>query len=87
MKHASLDSQGRDEDCEIVSIALPNPEKKKQVGAASAGFLSLFTWQTRIGCYGNCLVNVEEKPKLLKRFLYAAGHVSFETAVKVHYLF
>ena len=51
MKHASLDSQGRDEDCEIVPMELPNPEKK--IGAASAGFLSLFTWQSRIGCYGN----------------------------------
>ena len=42
--------------------------RKKQIGAASACFLQPFTWQTRIGCYGNCLIDVKENPNILKRF-------------------
>ena len=42
--------------------------RKKQISAASACFLQPFTWETRIECHGNCLIDVEENPSILKRF-------------------
>ena len=75
MKQASLDSQGED-DCEIVPIKLPNPEetqiwdgKNESVRSRQHLVLQLllvitaFIWETRIGCYGNGLIDIEGKPK------------------------
>ena len=42
--------------------------RKKQSGEASACFLQPFTWQTRIECHGNCLIDIEENPNILKCF-------------------
>jgi len=80
MKQASLDSQGED-DCEIVPRELQNPEetqmwdgKNESVRSRQHLVLQLllviaaFIWQKRIGCYGNGLIDVEDKPKILKRF-------------------
>ena len=73
---ASLDSQR-----EIVPIELPNPEEtqiwegeNESVRYRQHLFLQLllvivaFIKQARTGCYGNGLIDVEEKPKILKRF-------------------
>ena len=30
--------------------------------------ITAFISETRIGCYGNSLIDVDEKPKILKRF-------------------
>ena len=71
----SLDSQG-----EIVPIELSNPEvtqmwdgENKSVHSRQHLILQLllvisaFIWQARIGCYGNGLIDVKEKPQILKR--------------------
>ena len=75
---ASLNSQG-----EIVLIELPNPgetqiwegenELVRSVPThiyfcSFCSWLALFFLQRRIRCYGNGLIDVEEKPKILKRF-------------------
>ena len=73
---ASLDSQG-----EIVSIELPNPEETQIWEGENESYvprqhlilqlllvIDAFIWQARTGCYGNGLIDVEEKPRILKRF-------------------
>ena len=81
MKQASLDSQDED-DCEIVPIKLSSPEEKKKIWEGKNEsvrsrqnlvlqlllVITAFIWETRIGCYGNGLIDVEEKPKILERF-------------------
>ena len=72
----SLDSQGQ-----IVPIELPNPDERKiwedeneSVRSRQHLVLQLllvitaFIWQTSLGCCVKGLIDVEEKPKLLKRF-------------------
>ena len=48
--------------------------------AASARYC-VFIWQTRIGCYGNGLIDVEEEPKILPKVFDNKGRVLSETAV------
>ena len=43
--------------------------------------VAAFIWQTRIGCYGNGLIDVEEKPKILPKVFDNTGPVLSETAV------
>ena len=88
---ASLDSPG-----EIVPIELPNPEETQiwegenheSVRSRQHLILQLlliiaaFIRQARIGYYGNGLIGVEEKPKILNRF-DNADRVLSETAVNV----
>ena len=75
LKHDKLDSQG-----EIVPTELPNPEEtqiwdgeNKSVRSRQHLVLPLllvissFIRQARIGCYGNGLIDVKEKPQILKR--------------------
>ena len=70
----SLDSQG-----EIVPL---EETQWKQVGtfpptfdfAASARYFTVI-WQTRIGCYGSSLIDMEKKPKILKHFWQRWSHV------------
>ena len=72
----SSDSQG-----EIVPLELPNPEEtqiwkgeNESVHSHQHLILQLrlvitaFIEQARTGCYGNGLIDVEEKPKILNRF-------------------
>ena len=71
---ASLDSQA-----EIFSIQLPSPEDHIWEGENESVhsrqnlnfqllfvYNTTFIWQARIGCYGNSLIDVKEKPKILK---------------------
>ena len=73
---ANLDSQG-----EIVLIELPNPEETQIWEGENESIrprqhlilqlpvvIAFFIWQARIGSYGNGLIDVEEKPHILKRF-------------------
>ena len=72
----SLDFQG-----EIVPIELPNLDETQiweddNESARSRQHLILqllliiaaYIWQDIIGCHGNGLIDVEEKPKILRRF-------------------
>ena len=83
---AVLDFQG-----EIIAIDLPNPEDTQiwvwvaTFPPTSMLFLQLplvvtaFIWQVWIGCHGNSLIDVEEKPKIWN-VLDNAGRVLTETA-------
>jgi len=73
---AILDSQG-----EIVPIEPQNPEKSQILEGTNESVpsrqhlilhlllvIAALIWQARIGCHGNGLIDVEEKPEILTRF-------------------
>ena len=73
---AILDSKG-----EIVPIEPPNPEKSQILEGTNESVrsrqhlilhlllvIAALIWQARIGCHGNGLIDVEEKPEILTRF-------------------
>ena len=79
----SLDSQG-----EVVPIELPNPEVSQMWEGENESVrsrqrlilqlllvISAFIWQARIGCYGNGLIDVKEKPQILKRLWWRRSRV------------
>ena len=43
--------------------------------------IAAFIWQTRIGCYGNGLIDIEEEPKILPKVFDNKGRALSETAV------
>ena len=79
----SLDSQG-----EIVPTKLPNPEEtqiwegenesvrsRQHLVLPLLLVISSFIRQARIGCYGNGLIDVKEKPQILKRLWWRRSRV------------
>ena len=73
---AILDSKG-----EIVPIEPPNPEKSQILKGTNESVrsrqhlilhlllvIAALIWQARIGCHGNGVIDVEEKPEILTRF-------------------
>ena len=87
---ASWDSQG-----EVVPIELPNPQEtqiwesenksalsRKHLILQHLLIIAAFIWHARIGCYGNSLIDIEGKAKILKLF-DNASHVLSETAVSI----
>ena len=91
---ASLNSQG-----EIVLIELPNPgetqiwEGENELVRSVPTYIYFcsfcswlplfFFWQRRIRCYGNGLIDVEEKPKILKRFWRRRSRVTKKASTSV----
>ena len=86
---ASWDSLAED-DCKIVPLELPNPEDTQICWKGQNELLSsrqhlilqfllvigAFIWQAQFECYGNGLIDVEEKPQIPKHFWQGSSRVS-----------